>query len=204
MLYYKLVFNRTHVIHLSSKLIFDIERLIPVNKVHIVNNGVEDYKVSIKDDQKVKINFLYLSNFVPEKGAHTLIDSLKYIPSEYHDMFNLTLAGKFTDQEYKNIILKKIDNNSSIEINLHEGLYEDDKKNALNKCDVFVLPTYFKNECFPLSILEAMSANSAIISTNEGAISDFVIHDTNGFIVEQENAFELSKAIIKLINLMIC
>ena len=71
MLYYKLVFNRTHVIHLSSKLIFDIERLIPVNKVHIVNNGVEDYKVSIEDDQKSKKLIFYIYQILFQKGAYS-------------------------------------------------------------------------------------------------------------------------------------
>ena len=53
---------------------------------------------------------------------------------------------------------------------------------------------------FPLINSRSNERKFSIISTNEGAISDFVIHDTNGFIVEQENAFELSKAIIKLIK----
>ena len=53
---------------------------------------------------------------------------------------------------------------------------------------------------FPLINSRSNERKFSYYFTNEGAISDFVIHDTNGFIVEQENAFELSKAIIKLIK----
>ena len=79
--FYKLVFNNTYVIHLSAKLLSDINGLISRKKVYIVNNGVEDYKEDKVDNHATtKINFLYLSNFVPEKGAHTLLDALQNVP----------------------------------------------------------------------------------------------------------------------------
>ena len=113
-----------------------------------------------------KLHFLYLSNFVPEKGAHLILDALRHIKKDNHHLFKLTLVGKFTDFKYKEQLLNKIKEHKNLEIDLHEGIYGDNKSIILNNCDIFILPTYFKNECFPLSILEAMSAESAIISTN--------------------------------------
>lgn len=199
--YYKFIFKNTHVIHLSEKLCFDIDGLVKKKNIYIVNNGVKDvYNPEIKRNDKTKTKFLFLSNFVPEKGAHIILDAIQHIPIDFHDQFELTMCGKFTDSIYRDSIINKIKSIDTLDIKLHEGVYGNKKDEILNSCDVFILPTFFKNECFPLSIIEAMSANSAIISTNEGAISDFVIKNINGFLIEKKNPLKLAFAMTKLIK----
>ena len=45
-----------------------------------------------------------------------------------------------------------------------------------------------------------MSAESAIISTNEGAITDFVINNKNGFIAKRKCPEDLAKVMTKMIT----
>ena len=50
----------------------------------------------------------------------------------------------------------------------------EEKEAFFRQSDVFVFPTYYYNECFPLVILEAMEYKLPVISTNEGGIPDIV------------------------------
>ena len=77
----------------------------------------------------------------------------------------------------------------------------DNEKNAVyNNSNIFVFPTYYDRECFPLSILEAMSFGLPIISTNEGAISEIVDDNINGFIVDKRDIQQLVDRILFLYN----
>ena len=64
--------------------------------------------------------------------------------------------------------------------------------------DIFVFPTYYHNECFPLVILEAMEQGLPVISTNEGGIRDEVKDGKNGFVVKPQDAVALADAIQRL------
>ena len=66
--------------------------------------------------------------------------------------------------------------------------------------DVFVFPTYYHNECFPLVLLEAMQHALPCISTDEGAIPDIIDDGETGFVVKKRNPQQLAARIIELAN----
>ena len=66
--------------------------------------------------------------------------------------------------------------------------------------DIFVFPTYYHNECFPLVILEAMEQGLPVISTNEGGIRDIIDNGNSGYTVEKNNPIDLASAIELLIK----
>lgn len=72
----------------------------------------------------------------------------------------------------------------------------DSKIDLLNKCDVFVLPSY--NEGLPISVLEAMSYGMPIVSTKVGGIPEIVLNGENGFMVEPGDKKGLCDALLKL------
>ena len=65
--------------------------------------------------------------------------------------------------------------------------------------DIFVFPTFYNNECFPLVLLEAMAHNLPIVTTNEGATPDEVIDGENGLIGEQKNPHSIADSIERLL-----
>ena len=60
------------------------------------------------------------------------------------------------------------------------------------RADIFVFPTYYSNECFPLVLLEAMQHGLPCVTTDEGGIRDIVVNDS-GFTVHRSSQGELAK-----------
>jgi glycosyltransferase involved in cell wall biosynthesis len=74
-----------------------------------------------------------------------------------------------------------------------------DKYRILNNADIFVFPTYYRFECFPLSLIEAMQFSLPIISTFEGGIPDLIEDGISGFLVNQRDVLGLSNRLQELI-----
>lgn len=193
---YKTVFRKVSVIHLSESLFSDIALVRdPDMPLFAVNNGIKDCFKERRKETNEKVNFLYLSNLVPTKGADTLIKAINGLPIEYADKFKVNFVGKIFSDSFFCQLKKDLDSTFSNAVSFKGPLYSDDKSNMLKRCDVFVLPTRFKNECFPLSILEAMSFALPVLSTFEGAIPDIVTDNIDGFLFEANNHIQLSKLI---------
>ena len=78
--------------------------------------------------------------------------------------------------------------------------YGSEKDVFWKDADIFVFPTYYHNECFPLVILEAMEQGLPVISTNEGGIPDIIDNGNSGYTVEKNNPMALASAIELLIK----
>ena len=78
--------------------------------------------------------------------------------------------------------------------------YGGEKDVFWKDADIFVFPTYYHNECFPLVILEAMEQGLPVISTNEGGIPDIIDNGNSGYTVEKNNPTALASAIELLIK----
>ena len=61
------------------------------------------------------------------------------------------------------------------------------KKNLLAWGNVFVLPTFYKMEGQPISILEAMATKNVVVTTNHAGILDIFKDKVNGFLVHKNN-----------------
>lgn len=69
--------------------------------------------------------------------------------------------------------------------------------------DIFVLAsisTESDREGMPTSIMEAMAAGLPIVATRVGGGPNFIKDSINGFIVNQGNSPEISKAVLKILN----
>ena len=78
--------------------------------------------------------------------------------------------------------------------------YGEEKYDEFLSSDIFAFPTFYSNEAFPLVNLEAMQFSLPVLSTNEGGISEGVINDETGFIVEPRNLNQLAEKLKLLIK----
>ena len=196
-LYYRFVFRNTYVIHLSKRLISDVKSL-DIKKKIIVPNGIPTVNNSPNSKKKnEKVRLIYLSNIKKSKGAKDLLYAMRIVNSTNK---NITLAYVGNWGENKDWIRKfkqDIKNwNLEDHIKILGPKYDNDKYNELHNSDIFILPT--RNDCFPLSILEAMQAGLPIISTYQGAIPEIVEENRAGLLFHEGNYNELADYILKL------
>ena len=76
------------------------------------------------------------------------------------------------------------------------AIHGPEKWTIFQEADVFVLPSH--NECFPLTILEAMSAGLPVVASRIGGIPDMIGDGGEGFIVPMKDEEALFKATSQL------
>jgi glycosyltransferase involved in cell wall biosynthesis len=79
-------------------------------------------------------------------------------------------------------------------------VYGRNKEKLFRDCDIFVFPTYYDLEAFPLVNIEAMRAGIPVVSSNEGSIPEAVVDGNNGFIIDPKNVKQISNQVLKLVN----
>jgi glycosyltransferase involved in cell wall biosynthesis len=198
-----LCYKNARVILLSWNLYQDIEKVVPRENVAICPNGIK-IDESIKEDNTGNGNtiprLLFLSNLIESKGVIVLLDALRILKDKGY-----SFICDFVGGETKEIDAKRF--NEEVEMRgLEDVAFYHGRKNgaekadAFEKCDIFVFPSYYDNECLPLVLLEAMQHFSPCVTTNEGGIPDIVKDGENGLIAERKNPESLAEMIARLLN----
>lgn len=199
---YKFVFNDSNIILLSMKLYSDIELYVPQSRVYICPNGIENnflIKTSRLDPTQKPVKILFLSNLIETKGVYDLINACALL-NEKGLRYECDFIGGLGDINYEQFNNQIIKNKLTDKVKYLGVKYNEGKEVAFQQADIFVLPTYYSNECFPLVILEAMKFGLPVISTYEGGIPDIVEDGVTGYLVAQKDVNELAEKIQLLIE----
>lgn len=195
---YKVFFHNLKVILLAENLYTDIEKYVERKDVWICPNGIPERQTKIEEKQTTNRPYLlFLSNLLVAKGVLDLLDALCVLKEERAE-FIAEFIGAKTHEIDDVRFSREVDNRClQGQVRYLGKKYGEEKENAFEKADIFILPTH--NECFPLVLLEAMQHELPCITTSEGGIPDIIIHGKEGLIVEKENPKDLAQAIKKLI-----
>lgn len=177
---------------LSPMLEKDFDKVKTFKRVRFLPNGVEnnleeeEFHEEIKDkyNGEEKINILYLSNMIKSKGYFEI---LKLARKNIHVKVHFHFAGGWQNVEDEKEFLMYIKkNNLSNIVTFHGFLNGEEKQSLFKKSHLFLFPTRYKNEAFPLSILEAFSYGIPTISTDEGSIP-YILDKKSGIIFSKIN-----------------
>ena len=189
-LFYFLVSRFTKGIVLSNSLKHNLTPFLEDKNIFSLPNFAQDYLY--KEDKKFvkdELRIFYLSNLMKEKGIFCLLNALKNLEKN-NIIYKAKIAGNI-DQKYSKEILNLFTELKNAEyIGIVNG---DDKKNLLEWGNVFVLPTFYKMEGQPISILEAMATTNLVVTTNHAGISDVFQDKINGYFVEKNNKNSIEK-----------
>lgn len=197
---YRWIFKKVKIIHLAPRLYEDIKAFVKWENVWFVPNGISfgmDTNSNVSESGRI----LYLSNMQQSKGSFLLLEAARLLKERKID-FKIDFIGKWhNDDTFKKQWLSFYENHELYDVVTYHGpKYGNEKQEFFKQAGIFVLPTSYKNECFPIAILEAMSYGLPIISTDEGAIADIVKHEETGFIVPKNNVAELANRLEELIK----
>ena len=156
-----------------------------------LKKGVFRHEFNISDKDIV---LLFVGRIHEIKGLDLLINSFNEINKD-NDNVKLVIVGP--DDGFEDKLKKQVLNYGLTDKVIFTGpLYNDDKFNALNDCDIFIMPS--KYESFTTSGLEAMACGKPLILTKNNHIHDWV--GNNVGLVCDYDINELKICINKLIN----
>lgn len=198
---YKIIFSNVKVIQLSEYLYEDIEKFVAKTNIFICPNGIPETLVtepSVNRNNSVP-KLLFLSNLLIDKGVFTLLDACKILKDKGYK-FSCDFVGGETSDINAEQFNKEVQIRELIGVAEYKGKkYGKEKENILERADLFIFPTYYTGECFPLVLLEAMQYSLPCISTNEGGIADIITNGNNGFICKKKDPYSLAECIEKLL-----
>lgn len=200
---YRWAFSGAKVIVLSDRLRADIEGLVNAADIAIVNNGILDpaggqESEPERNEPGAPVRILFLSNMVPEKGYFVLLEALALLRERGVD-FRADFAGAWLKPGTEADFAAEVrDRQLTGRVRHHGPLYGNDKTVLFRQSDVFAFPTFYRFECFPGVLLEAMAFGLPVVTTEEGGIPDIVADGVTGFVVPRRDARTLADRLERL------
>jgi len=194
--------NSDVVTSVSESLKQDTLRLFKItNEIKVVHNFIDTEKYdreSLNECQRIAVAkpeeriLTHISNFRPVKRIEDVIKifhSVKKVISA-----KLLMVGEGPDKRKAELLVKKLGISDSVIFlgNSHEI------EKILCYTDVFLLPS--KSESFGLSALEAMAANTAVISTNTGGLPEVNVHGVTGYLSHLGDVEDMSKNTLNILK----
>jgi len=179
-----------HVIAVSKHIYRELTEWvgIPKEKVSLIPNGVDTEYFRPSESKKPYI--IFVGRLTKRKGVDMLVEAFAEVVRTFPEI-RLIIVGD--GEEKTNIInmARKLDifNRilllSNIPITILRKLYAE--------AMIFVLPS--RGEGLPLSLLEAMSSQCAVIASKVSGIIDVVKDGETGMLVEPDNKKQLVNAL---------
>ena len=184
-----------NLILLSPLLEADFEDVKTYKKVLFLPNGVENSYDDISFENYIskkdfsKLNILYLSNMIKSKGYFEVI---KLANNYKNKNIHFHFAGGWKEKEDEKEFFDFIKSNQlENTVTFHGFVNGTQKKELFENSQLFIFPTRYENEAFPLSILEAFSYGLPVLSTDEGSIP-FIIDEKSGVIVDDLDSISIA------------
>jgi glycosyltransferase involved in cell wall biosynthesis len=182
---YEYIFSDSIIIHLSEIL---MEREIGGlnlnnSRTLVIPNGVP--LVHIESGKKLvsSTRLLFVSNLFPAKGIYELLRIMQDLRNEGADV-ELHIVGAFMRSKYKEKFVRMMYKSGlGGSVHLLGPKYGEEKWKEYLEADIFIFPSGFKQECFPLVVLEAMQFGLPVIASRVGAIPEIIDHGENGLII---------------------
>ena len=171
-----------HIV-LCDAMALAIKELYGVKNTFILSN-LSLFPISCRKDHRTSLTKAgCLSYVTPEKGAWDLI-KLSYALKEAGLPVEMEIAGPCFSNDIERALIQA--RHEGV-LKWHGPLYGQKKEEFLNRLDLFLFPTRYRDEAEPLVLWEAMSHGMPIIANNRGCIRAQV--GQAGLVVEREDDF---------------
>lgn len=194
--------NSDIVTAVSKSLKEDTLRLFNIKKdIHVVYNFIDTDKYDKAHEQECQRIALaqpneriltHISNFRPVKRIEDVIRTFEIVhrttPSK------LLMVGDGPERRNAELLVKRL------------GIKEDvlflgnssELAEILCYTDVFLLPS--ETESFGLAALEAMAAETAVVSTNSGGLPEVNVHGITGFLSNVGDVEDMANNVLKIVK----
>jgi glycosyltransferase involved in cell wall biosynthesis len=174
----------------------------PPQRIHIIPHGILE---ALQYSSKAKatssyyvLNVLYFANLIREKGWIVTLEAAAEILKVRKD-FRFVFCGTWwpsADEGIARDLLLQMGIQEWVEF--RGPTFGEDKKRAFTEADIFVFPTFFPIEAFPIVTLEAMEAGLPIITTARAGIPEIVKDGVNGYLIPEKDSHALAERLLYL------
>ncbi len=145
------------------------------------------------DKPKDRVNIIFARRFFPHRGTRVFAEAIARILAEYTHV-HVTVAGRGPDEAFLHDALDRYGD----QVRFMQYASEESLSIHADQ-HIAVVPTV-GSEGTSLSLLEAMSAQCAVICTDVGGMTNIVLNDYNGLMVSAGSSEALYLAIKRLID----
>lgn len=185
----------------SESLKKDTLQIFHIKKeIQVITNFIDNSEFDVEtvcarrqfatDDEKILI---HVSNLRPVKRISEVLEIFKNVSRTIKS--KLIIIGEGPEMEK---ISQFLEENPTLMSEIRLLGKVNDLYKILQLSDVFLLPS--EQESFGLAALEAMAANTPVISSNAGGIPEVNIQGVTGFLAEIGNVEAMSNYTIKLLS----
>ncbi|MGZ8186452.1 MAG: glycosyltransferase family 4 protein [Methylobacter sp.] len=169
--------------------------------VEITNNQENSHQLALKAQYKKNAGplLIFVGRLVDEKGVEDFIRAIGLVKSKLPDLTAL-IIGEGQDREAFEQLTKSLNLDQAITFT---GWIDPEKiHDYLSIADIFIGPSRISEngwkEAQGLTFLEAMAANTPVIATRTGGITDFITDGETGLLVKERSPEEIAVAIEKI------
>ena len=183
---------------LSTSLRNNFEPFLKKENIFVLNNFFEE-SLKIPDEILIpKKNFkelkvVFLSNLIQEKGINILLEAIRVLEKK-GVVVKLKVAGSIIKDNDLSQYFNELKQVEYVGV-----VHGKEKQDLLVWSNVFCLPTFYKMEGQPISILEAMALGNLILTTKHAGITD-VCKDENAIFCDKESVKDLVQKLEFLSN----
>ncbi|MFH1540681.1 MAG: glycogen synthase [Elusimicrobiota bacterium] len=190
------------VIAVSNLMRQDILKFfnVPFNKIEVIHNGVDLNKWkhtplsdSLKKKYKIADDYvLFVGRPTPQKGLEYLVESADEIPVQ------IVLGATGADtKDYEDRMTKGVEKKKNI-VWIHELLKEEEYVQLYSSAKIFICPSIY--EPFGIINLEAMACKTPVVASSTGGITEVVISEKTGLLIEPRNSKQIVDAVNRLLK----
>lgn len=187
----KKTLNKAHTFIVLSKQWYDFfSVIVEQNKMEILENGI--FVPADFNKDYCNHNILFLGRLCKEKGIRELIEAVDKLVNKIPDV-HLYLGGIWEDKQ-----LERLTEGKEQYITSLGWIDQEEKKQKIADCSIFVLPSYFEGQ--PVSLLEAMAGGMCVVASGVGGIPQIIMTDCQGILIPPEDEAALEAALESVLS----
>lgn len=180
---------------------------IPPDKRVVIPNTIDEEMIptdaSVDEKQERRgeqdrMRLLFVANMIPSKGYMDVLRATAILRQRGRDV-ETHFAGQWMRDRDRSAFEQEVERHGLGSSIVHHGRVTDrsEIRRLYEGADVFLLPSYYENEAQPLSIIEALSAGTPVVTTHHAGIPEIVSSDEAEF-VEARNPGSIADAVARL------
>tara|TARA_R110002096_G_scaffold168981_1_gene340321 strand:- start:79 stop:888 length:810 start_codon:yes stop_codon:yes gene_type:complete len=187
---------------LTKSMAAEFDHFPDMEKEVISNFCPSDFDQDIVKGESLTV--VFYSNLMKSKGILDFLEAARIIADLRPDII-FQIGGRYMGDhlmsatQIKNRVEAFLTLNHSLNIEYKGEICPKDRFAFLSNSSIFVLPTYYPIEGFPLTILEAMRCGNVIITTDHNYLSD-VISGKNGALIPPCDVAAIVQQLLRYLN----